>query len=64
MAETVNAGDAGHLQLDERNMKDGPTLVDIPSLLSLYLIQGLALNFFSVVMNDSGLLMMKCGSKD
>jgi hypothetical protein len=54
MEETDNAGDAGHLQLVERMMKDGRTLADIPSHLNLSLTQGWELNYFFVEMNGFG----------
>ena len=54
MEETDNAGDAGHRQLVETTMKDGRTLADIPSHLSLSLTHGWVLNYFLVEMNGFG----------
>ncbi len=40
MGEPGNAEDAGHLQLGEKMTKDGRISAGIPSLSSLFLIQG------------------------
>ncbi len=45
MVEAGNAGHGEHLQLREIMMKEGRTSVDIPSLSSVFLIQGWDLNY-------------------
>ncbi len=54
MEETGSVGDAGHMQLVEKKMKDGRTSADTRSLLSMSLIRGWDLNYVIVAMNDFG----------